>query len=38
MSAQAQAAAARAFCQANAGTPPAGYFVVGDAAAVGPKQ
>ena len=33
-----QAAAARAFCQANAGTPPAGYFVVGDAAAQGPKQ
>ena len=29
-SVQAQAAAARAFCRANAGTPPAGYFVVGD--------
>jgi len=38
LSVQAQAAAARAFCQANAGTPPAGYFVVGDAAAQGPKQ
>jgi len=30
LSVQAQAAAARAFCRANAGTPPAGYFVVGD--------
>jgi len=29
-SVQAQAAAARAFCAANDGTPPAGYFVVGD--------
>jgi len=29
-SVQAQAAAARAFCRANAGTPPAGYFVVRD--------
>jgi hypothetical protein len=27
---QAQAAAARAFCRANAGTPPAGYFAVGE--------
>jgi hypothetical protein len=38
LSAQTQAAAARAFCRANAGTPPAGYFVVGDAAAQGPQQ
>jgi hypothetical protein len=38
LSVQAQAAAARAFCRANAGTPPAGYFVVGDAAPLGPKQ
>jgi hypothetical protein len=30
LSVQAQAATARAFCRANAGTPPAGYFVVGD--------
>jgi len=29
-SVQAQATAARAFCRANAGSPPAGYFVVGD--------
>jgi len=29
-SVQAQAAAARAFCRATAGTPPASYFVVGD--------
>jgi hypothetical protein len=38
LSAQQQAAAARAFCLANAGTPPADFFVVGDAAASGPKQ
>jgi hypothetical protein len=38
LSAHTQAAAARAFCRANAGTPPAGYFVVGDGAALGPKQ
>ena len=29
-SVESQAAAARAFCRANDGTPPAGYFVVGD--------
>ena len=29
-SVESQAAAARAFCHANDGTPPAGYFVVGD--------
>jgi len=29
-SVESQAAAARAFCNANDGTPPAGYFVVGD--------
>jgi hypothetical protein len=37
-SAAAQAAAARAYCQANDGTPPAGYFVVGDGPTLGPKQ
>lgn len=37
-SAQAQAAAARTFCLANAGMPPAGYFVVGDGPVIGPKQ
>ncbi len=38
MSAQAQAAAAQAFCLDNAGTPPAGYFGVGDGPVLGPKQ
>jgi len=38
LSVQAQATAARAFCQANAGTPPAGYFAVGDGPVLGPKQ
>ena len=38
LSVQAQATAARAFCQANAGTPPAGYFTVGDGPVLGPKQ
>jgi hypothetical protein len=33
-----QAAAARAFCVANNGTAPAGYFVVGDGPVLGPKQ
>jgi hypothetical protein len=37
-SVQAQAAAAQAFCQANAGTPPPGYFVIGDGPIIGPKQ
>ncbi len=37
-SAQAQAAAAQAFCLANAGTPPPGYFAVGDGPVIGPKQ
>lgn len=37
-SAQAQAAAAQAFCLANEGMPPAGYFVVGDGPLIGPKQ
>ena len=36
--AQKKAAAAQAFCLANAGTPPAGYFVVGDGPVIGPKQ
>ena len=33
-----QAAAARNFCLAHDGTPPAGYFVVGDGPVIGPKQ
>jgi hypothetical protein len=37
-SAQAQAAAAQAFCLANEGMAPAGYFVVGDGPVIGPKQ
>ena len=34
----AQAAAAKAFCEANNFTPPPGYFVIGDGPIVGPKQ
>ena len=34
----AQAAAAQTFCTNNGGTPPAGYFVVGDGPVIGPKQ
>jgi len=34
----AQAAAARAFCLDNDGTPPDGYSVVGDGPVIGPKQ
>jgi len=37
-SARGQAAAARAFCRANAGMPPAGYVAVGDGPIIGPKQ
>jgi hypothetical protein len=37
-SVQAQAAATQAFCRANDGTPPAGYFVIGDALAQGKKK
>jgi hypothetical protein len=37
-SVEAQAAAAQAFCQANAGMPPPGYFVIGDGPIIGPKQ
>ena len=37
-SVQAHATAARAFCNANAGTPPAGFFVVGDAPPQGSKH
>jgi hypothetical protein len=37
-SVNAQAAAARAFCQANGGAAPAGYFFVGDGPVIGPKQ
>ncbi len=37
-SVQNQAAAAQAFCLANDGMPPAGYFVIGDGPVLGPKQ
>jgi uncharacterized repeat protein (TIGR01451 family) len=37
-SVQAQAAAAKAFADANNGTPPAGYFVIGDGPIIGNKQ
>ena len=36
--AKANAAAAKALADANNGTPPTGYFVVGDGPVVGPKQ
>ncbi len=34
----AEAAAAAAFAEANNGTPPPGYFVIGDGPIIGPKQ
>ena len=34
----AQAAAAKSFCTSNGGTPPPGYFLVGDGPTIGPKQ
>ena len=34
----AQAAAAKAFCEANNGSPPPGYFTIGDGPIIGPKQ
>ena len=34
----AQAAAALSFAQTNNGTPPPGYFVIGDGPVIGPKQ
>lgn len=34
----AQAAAAQSFCTGNGGTPPPGYFLVGDGPTIGPKQ
>jgi hypothetical protein len=37
-SVEAQAEAANAFCLANAGAAPAGYFAVGDGPVIGPKQ
>jgi hypothetical protein len=37
-SVNAQAAAARQFCETHGGAPPPGYFVVGDGPVVGPKQ
>jgi hypothetical protein len=33
-----QAAAAQAYCEANNGAPPAGFFPIGDGPVVGPKQ
>ncbi|HKR61920.1 MAG TPA: hypothetical protein VJS64_19695 [Pyrinomonadaceae bacterium] len=37
-SVKAQAAVARAFCEANSGSARAGYFVIGDGAIIGKKQ
>ena len=37
-SVNAQAAAAKAYADANAGAPPPGYFVIGDGPIIGPKQ
>jgi hypothetical protein len=37
-SVQGQAAAAQAFCLANEGMAPAGYFAIGDGPVIGPKQ
>jgi uncharacterized repeat protein (TIGR01451 family) len=37
-SVNAQAAAAKAFADANNGAPPAGYLVIGDGPVIGPKQ
>jgi len=37
-SVNAQAATSRAFCQANGGAAPPGYFVIGDGPVIGPKQ
>ncbi|HEU4509764.1 MAG TPA: lamin tail domain-containing protein [Pyrinomonadaceae bacterium] len=34
----AQAAAAKAFCEATSGAPPPGYFLIGDGPITGPKQ
>ena len=33
-----QAAAARAYCQANSGAAPPSYFLIGDGPVIGPKQ
>ena len=35
---QAQAASAEAYCRANNGAAPPGYFVIGDGSVIGPKQ
>jgi hypothetical protein len=37
-SVNAQAATALAYCQANGGAPPPGYFTIGDGPVIGPKQ
>jgi uncharacterized membrane protein len=37
-SVNAQAAAARAYCDSHGGAPPPGYFVIGDGPIIGPKQ
>lgn len=37
-SVNAQASAAKAYCEANGGAAPAGYWVIGDGPAIGPKK
>jgi hypothetical protein len=37
-SVHAQAAAAKTYCLAHGGMPPANYFVIGDGPVIGPKQ
>jgi hypothetical protein len=37
-SVNARAAEARAFCLADGGSPPPGYFVIGDGPIIGPTQ
>jgi hypothetical protein len=37
-SVNAQAAAAKNYCEVNGGAPPPGYFVIGDGPIIGPKQ
>jgi hypothetical protein len=37
-SVNAQAAAAKSYAQSHGGTPPPGYFVIGDGPTIGPKQ
>jgi hypothetical protein len=37
-SVNAQAAAARAYCESHGGMPPPAYFMIGDGPVIGPKQ